>query len=1385
MAEEEDLDNLLQPLIAKKEMYFLRLQSLYEFSRNISGDPAVLAEFNARLNDIHKYRELFEQCIAEINRLNSAYKPKFKPNYQEIQSFDQLYYKILSVAATVANNSGGAGRRNESNANSNQPRSVKPRLPKLELFHFDSKLENWQTFFDTFSSLIHNNTDISNTEKFYYLLTAVSGPALSLVKSLPVTEDNYLIIWNLLVKKYENKRALATSHLDKLFQFKPLVTESAAGLNSFLQTFQESVKALKILKIDDLSSFLLFYIALRNLDPVTRREFEQTIEQDEIPTFQRLITFVEKHLRVIEMSESKASHTKHSNYKSLNSFSDSKPGTSKSSKACLSAVSLNKSNFKNCLFCQKPHSIYKCFKYNELTPRERLEKVKELKLCENCLRNHSVAQCLSKIRCSVCRQMHHHTLHIDGNAISESSQIQAAGSSKDQAVTLTCSSNSTVLLGTAVVHVSDAWGTYHAVRAIIDSGAMSSYITNACAQRLRLARKKCSFEPLGLGGNPVQDFGLITCSIKPRNSSGPILKTEAVVVSHITGNLPTITLSSEIVNEFRNLDLADPSYHTAAPVELLLAGDLFPYIYDGKNILPRTPGLPVAMHSIFGYVITGQTVLNTNDQRQTTSCNLLAYDSSIDKVIKSFWETENISCDLSQNPEDIYVEQKFSKEHSRDSTGRYIVTYPFKPNFELGDSREQAIRRFLNLESKLNRHCQLKQDYHEFMTEYESLGHMTCLGELDTVESKYTIPHFCILRPSSTSTKLRVVFDASSKTTNHNSLNHVLYAGPKLQSDINEILINFRLHKIGLSSDICKMFRMILVNTSQRPYQHILWRFSQNEPLKVYELNTLTYGIASSPYLSIRVLHQLADDSMKNFPIAATVLKRGFFVDNLLWSVETDEEAFQLQDELIALLRSGGFELHKWASNCLPLLERVPGKLREMPVAFEDDKDLSIKILGLQWLPLEDVLTFATLSASSTNTKRGVLSQIGRQFDPLGFVAPCIFYAKCFMQKLWMLKLGWDDQLPPHLSKEWHAYTSELHLLSNFKHERKVTARQYSYHQILGFCDASTLGYAAVIYLRSSNGRGDVKVSLLIAKSKVAPLKTISIPRLELLAAHLLAKLVKYTKSLLSDGLTIHDTYLFSDSSVVLAWLNTPCYHLKTFVATRVSKILDSVDPDCWFHVNGVCNPADICSRGAMPSTLLSMPEWLAGASWMYSPQTEWPIKSHSDFTSRDLPELKHSNVVLIQSCQTDSKADSRSYIYELSEKYSSFTKLQRVLAKCIQFFHNCKSTKSSRVYGSPSLSAMKKAQDALVKAVQNEHFSSDIEALQKGYNCSQSLRKLSPFLDELGFLRVGGRLAQSNLPYQKRHPLLLPKRCNFTRILLTTFINLTYTPVHVLFKVS
>lgn len=1371
-----DLDDMLRPLQAQKEIDFMRVQSLFDLAKQIDADPSVLtAEFVFRLREIHDCRTSFQKAVTEINLLSLRYKPNYRQNYQELKSFDDLYFFIMSVADAVCADrigiqSSGACKiepsSGSSQSNNNSSRCVKARLPKLDLFHFDSNLENWQTFYDTFSSLIHNSKEISDIEKYYYLLTAVSGPALTLVKSMPITADNYQIVWSLLVKKYENKRVLATSYLDKIFQFKALQSESASGLNLFLQTFQECVKALTLLQIPDLSSFLLFYISKRNLDSTTCREFEQSLELDEMPTFKQLIAFVEKHVRVLELSEPKTPMSK----------PKSKPQV-QHQKSCLSALSVEKSNDANknvndqrkksklmCSFCGKSHSIYRCFQYADLTPPQRIAKVNELNLCQNCLREgHSTQRCDSKVRCAVCKQAHHHTLHLDSNESQKGSQkpSTATGQDQDKAVALTCTSNSTVVLGTAVVHVADSFGNYHPVRAVIDSGAMSSYMTSDCAQRLGLPRRKCNFEPIGLGGVPVQNFGVVTSNIKPRNSSGPILKSETVIVPHITGNLPTLTLSNKVVNEFKDLELADPNYFSAAPIDLLLASDLFPYIYDGRNILPREPGLPVAMHSIFGYVITGQTELNNDPTSKLTSCGLLAITNNIERIMSSFWETENVTCEIPRNPEDVYAEQLFLKDHSRDDTGRYVVNYPFKPEFELGDSKAQAERRLINLESKLERQPDMKKEYHAFLTEYEEMGHMTCLGELGKVDSEYIIPHFCVLRPSSTSTKLRVVFDASSRTTNGNSLNSVVYSGPKLQADINEILINFRIHEICLSSDIRKMFRMIMIEESQRKFQHILWRFSRDQPVKVYELNTVTYGVASSPYLAIRVLKQLADDEADKYPLGSKVLKKGFFVDDLLWSVATQEEAMQLQDELLALLKKGGFDLRKWSSNCPELLARVPADYRETPLEFQDDKDFSIKVLGLQWMPAEDVFSFNTTLPSDHVTKRSVLSQIGRQFDPLGLVAPCIFYAKCFMQKLWLQELDWDDRLPSELEKEWMTYASRVPLLSNFRLGRQVTVSQHCYHQLLGFSDASILGFAAVVYLRTLNPEGEVKVGLVIAKSRVAPLRTKSIPRLELQGALLLAQLVGYTKSILSDQIVIHDTFLFTDSTVVLAWLNTPTYKLQTYVATRVAKILDLVSNESWFHVEGTCNPADVCSRGALPSALLDMPEWLSGPQWAYLSQTDWPIKSIEYFRNiDDIPELK--SVTLLETSRSNDEAES-DVIFKLTEKHSSFTRLQRVVARCFQFFRCCRSKRAHPL----CLSDMSKAHDVIIKSVQHQHFSCDISSLQKGNSCSQYLRKLNPFVDSLGFLRVGGRLAESSLPYEKKHPLLLPKKGNFTKILI------------------
>lgn len=298
---DDDVDQLLQPHQTTKEMAFMRLQSLYEMSRVVRSNTDMQPQFRARFRDIVALRTAYESAMSEMICVQKRYNASYVPSYDQIKAFDEMYYSVCDIADSL-NLSGSDNTRCDFGSG----KTVKPRLPKLEIFHFDGKLENWPTFRDTFTSLVHSNTDIVDIEKFYYLLSAVSGPALTIVKSMPITATNYSIVWNSLVTRFENKRALATTYLDKVFSFKPLQYESVDGLNAFLQACQDSVKALKSLDIPDLSSFVLFYVALRNLDSTTRRAFENKSVPGDLPTFEGLIAFVENQVRILEMSESKS-----------------------------------------------------------------------------------------------------------------------------------------------------------------------------------------------------------------------------------------------------------------------------------------------------------------------------------------------------------------------------------------------------------------------------------------------------------------------------------------------------------------------------------------------------------------------------------------------------------------------------------------------------------------------------------------------------------------------------------------------------------------------------------------------------------------------------------------------------------------------------------------------------------------------------------------------------------------------------------------------------------------------------------------------------------------------------------------------------------------------
>ncbi|GBN27941.1 hypothetical protein AVEN_216327-1 [Araneus ventricosus] len=342
------------------------------------------------------------------------------------------------------------------------------------------------------------------------------------------------------------------------------------------------------------------------------------------------------------------------------------------------------------------------------------------------------------------------------------------------------------------------------------------------------------------------------------------------------------------------------------------------------------------------------------------------------------------------------------------------------------------------------------------------------------------------------------------------------------------------------------MYRMILVDLQQRDLRRIVWKNSENDTVKTYKLNTVTYSTTSALYLATRVLHQLVKDEGQCCPLAATVLDSDFYMEDVLTGGDSLEEVRELQIQLIRLLARAVMELHKWRTNASNLRSNIS---EEKEYSFSCSSET--KALGILWDHLTDCFSFKVLP-SPQNTKRAVLSNIARIFDPLGLLGPVITVAKIFLQRLWKLKIDWNDSLPEREAEELERFLNSLHLINQLCIPRHVLYEFPEKLEVHGFADASERAYGAVVYLKSSTGERNC-VPLLCNKSSVAPLKSISVPKLELCAALLLAQLVK--RVLCAIKLEINDIYLLSDSSIVLAWIqHEPC-ELKTFLANRIAVI--------------------------------------------------------------------------------------------------------------------------------------------------------------------------------------------------------------------------------------
>ena len=1238
------------------------------------------------------------------------------------------------------------------------------KLPKIDVPTFDGELLHWQTFWEQFCIAIHDRKDVSNTEKLVYLRHSLKdGSAKSIVEGLSQSGDEYPEAVESLKARFNRPRLIHQAHVRKIYEAPNLREGTGKELRHLHDTVQQHLRALKAMGEEPSGSFVTSLLELK-LDQNTMFEWQKASQDcTDVPHYKNLLEFL--NLRA-QASETCLPEKRHPKYKSL---AGNKPITSFTANVSDTTTS--------CVVCKsEKHPLYVCTRFKGLTHDKMLSTVRSNNLCLNCLRpGHMSKNCTSIHRCRKCQKPHHTLLHNEAPQSNNVAHGQLGEQSHASVVAPVSSSNiqagssQKTLLMTCQLLVNAPNGSCIRVRGLLDSGSSTSFVSERVVQSLHLSRSSQTINISGIAGishksplHSVADF-----SISPVSSPSQKLEITAVVVPRVTCDLPLqpIHLHSRW-NHLTDLHLADPDFGRPGKIDILLGVDIYAdVLLQGWRSGP--PGSPVAFETKFGWILAGKT------GNLLSACSNIASHhvavASGDELLHKFWEIEeNPNNKSNLSPEERTVVQHFNDHHTRTESGRFVVPLPKNPHAkQLGESRAQAIRRFLSLERSLHSKGQF-QEFSEVMEEYMKLGHAQPVPPTDlnkSSEKVFYLPMHAVRKESSTTTKIRAVFDASAKSSTGVSLNDTLLVGPTIHPPLIDVLLRFRLHRVALTADISKMYRAIELAYDDRDLHRFVWRKNPDDTLIDYRMTRVTFGVSASSFAANMAVKQNALDFAMEYPRAAEVVKTSFYVDDGLTGADSIEEAAELQQELQELFSKGGFLLRKWNSSDQRVLCKLTADLKDsQPMQMIPISESYTKTLGIEWNASKDHFRLNVTEPPQIQniTKRGLVSDIAKTYDVLGWFSPSTIKVKILLQKLWEQKIDWDDLVPTHIRDAWLKWRSELHLLSK-KHIPRCYYSKKTSQTVLelhGFSDASEAAYAAVVYLRFTDKHGKSQTSLVISKTKVAPLKRLTIPRLELCGAHLLSQLLHHVRQVLDIPLS--RVYAWSDSTIVLNWLDGSPKRFKTYVGNRISTIIDLIPPGKWRHVNGMDNPADCASRGLYPSELLHHTLWWNGPTWLKETPAHWPQEVPLP-PNQPADEEKEISLHVITT-QTSPIIPT--------DKYSNFNHLKHVTAWCLRFIKNCQIHNQDKLK-SPSLSAqeLQQAEYYWLQRIQDSHFEDESSAskVRRPLNSSSPLISLRPFIDSSNLLRVGGRQQLSKIQYQSQHPIILHWKHPLTRLLIRT----------------
>ena len=1286
-----------------------------------------------------------------------------------------------------------------SNANSNRIRPL-TRIPDIKVWVFNGDETEYKEWEGSFRSLVEDRVNCVS-EKMNLLKQHLGPGPLKVVRSyfLNETEESYQKAISGLKDRYGSSIVVGQSFLKKLKGWRPIREEDSLGLRDFadfLEQVAENKKSVPELGVLDYATSHVYIV--KKLPPsivgmwrskVCKHKVE-TGDTSAYPPFEYFVKFVKAHAETRNLPEFRIMGEER--------YFNSKTTPQKTQYPNKPQVAFGtnlKTAPEGCCHCEKKdHHISVCPDFEKLPFADRKQFINKQYLCfgcgNKCSRIHKGKTCTKRLTCKKCGKSHMTSMHSDPDTVSMCTKV--CGSPQQEV-------DHSMLVPVWIQAGSNA-SKRIACYAAIDMMSNCSFISEDIKNELGLKGQQTY---VGLstmhGDRSVHTEKILDLKV----SSYDEQKSLNIVKAYVKEEIPALRSQipkASICNKWKHLEkIADklPPYLAEAKIGILIGSDV-PGAVTPREVVAGECNEPFAMRTDLGWGVVGKVCKSTRNsgaaicnrillQEKKSSASIVLATRAKEVIdpnaIRSMFEldfAEHRGKHVSLSIEDRRFLKIVSEGIQQRPDKHYEMPLPLRDEaVDIPNNKASVLKRTFQLGKRLSKDDKLLKDYVTFMNDIlNSYAEEVPKTELELNDGKVNyLIHMGVYHPRKPN-QIRVVFDGSAKYMGM-SLNDYLLTGPDLLNKMLGVLCRMRKCDYALSADLKSMFFQFFVSPEHRNLLRFFWWENDDVvggKLKEYRLKVHLFGACSSPSVCNFGLKRAADDGEGEFGTpAADFIRDDFYMDDGLISSDDENELIELAKNSSALCENFGMKLCKFVSNSRKVMESIEPSDRAKDIKEVDLKNdplPSVRTLGIIWCIENDSLQFRIQLKDTPCTRRGILSSVSSIYDPLGLAAVVLIEPKAILQSLCRTNASWDDPVPTDLLMRWTKWRSEIHLIESVKIDRCYKPPNFGVVksvELHHFSDASDLAYGQCSYVRLINENDDVSCALVIGKARVAPLnKQVSVARLELTAAVVSARMSRFLKDELKYENAVE--YFWVDSMVALGWIKNEARRFHVYVANRVQTIHDYTDVNSWFYVPSALNPSDDASRGISVQQFCEDSRWLVGPDFLREKgafvPAETPFRPCDEEKAEFEKEMRKATA--FASTVVPSSFAFPILDPETLSRFSRWIVCVRSIAVVLNFLEKLRKMPARDV----DSSVLKEVECLVVRSAQYECFAREIEDLSKGkpLHGSSSLYRLDPFLDKFSVLRMEGRLENSDEPYEVKHPILIPKKCCITDMLVRYF---------------